>query len=54
MTIDLEDWFHILDNDETSSPSNWMKLESRIENNTRKLLDVLDTFQVQSTVFVLG
>ena len=31
LTFDIEDWFHILDNDSTKFESNWSHFESRIE-----------------------
>ena len=54
LTIDLEDWFHILDNKQTASPSSWDNFESRIESMTLELLDLFDKYSVTATVFVLG
>ena len=33
LTFDIEDWFHILNNDSTRWPSQWSNFESRLEKN---------------------
>ena len=53
-TIDVEDWFHILDLDSTPSVEDWSALESRVERNLHVLLDLLDERQVKATCFFLG
>ncbi len=54
LSIDLEDWFHVLDNDATSSPNQWDKFPSRVENSTERLLALFDKHDVKATFFVLG
>lgn len=54
LTVDLEDWFHILDNEETADPSVWSKFDSRVEVTTKKLLALFDEHRVRATFFVLG
>ena len=54
LTIDLEDWFHILDHPEVSSPSSWDNMESRIEKNTDRILDLLEAKNMKATWFCLG
>lgn len=54
LTIDLEDWFHILDVDDASPMSEWGRLESRVERNTDRLLAMLEAAGVRATFFVLG
>lgn len=54
LTIDLEDWFHILDHSSTSEIYQWEKFESRIERNTDWLLQVMSDSNVQATFFILG
>jgi polysaccharide deacetylase family protein (PEP-CTERM system associated) len=54
LTIDLEDWFHILAHEETSHPSGWEKFESRVEWNTEWILERLKESQQTSTFFCLG
>lgn len=38
LSIDVEDWFHILDSDGTPPIEQWDGLESRIEANLEKML----------------
>lgn len=54
MTIDVEDWFHILDSPAVPGIEHWPSLESRIEKNLNELLAVLDSFSVKVTFFWLG
>ncbi len=54
LTIDVEDWFHILDSPVTPGITRWSCLESRIERNLDTLLAVLDSFSVKVTFFWLG
>ena len=53
-SIDIEDWFHILDIAHAYPMSEWDRLESRVERNTDRLLTLLDRFDVKCTCFVLG
>ena len=54
LTIDLEDWFHILDHPATERPDQWSGFESRLEKNVDRLLDLLDEHKQQATWFCLG
>lgn len=54
LTIDVEDWFHILDSPAVPGIEHWPSLESRIERNLKELLTVLDNFSVKVTFFWLG
>ncbi|TKJ38109.1 MAG: hypothetical protein CEE38_04955 [Planctomycetes bacterium B3_Pla] len=54
LTIDVEDWFHILDSPAAPSIERWSSLESRIERNLEMLLEVLDSLSVKATFFWLG
>ncbi len=54
LTIDLEDWFHLLNNSRTLDPKNWGGFESRFDNNVERLLKVIDHHGVKATFFVLG
>jgi polysaccharide deacetylase family protein (PEP-CTERM system associated) len=54
LTIDLEDWFHILDNEATCSEQSWSRFESRIEEVTDMLLALLAKHEVAATFFILG
>jgi polysaccharide deacetylase family protein (PEP-CTERM system associated) len=53
-SIDVEDWFHLLDLPSTPPISTWDALPSRVENNFLKLLDILDENGAQATCFFLG
>ncbi len=54
ISIDVEDWFHLLDTRRAPSRQTWRCLESRVTENTRRLLDLFDRYSVQATFFVLG
>ena len=54
LTIDVEDWFHILDSSAVPSIERWSSLESRIERNLEEMLTLLDSFSVKATFFWLG
>lgn len=54
ITFDLEDWFHLLEHEETKGPGQWEGFQPRIEANTNKILNLLDAYQVKATFFVLG
>src|SRR5215469_6233624 len=53
-TVDVEDWFHILDVDSAPAFSTWSKLPSRIERNFSRLLDLFSEHHVRVTCFFLG
>jgi polysaccharide deacetylase family protein (PEP-CTERM system associated) len=54
LTFDVEDWFHVLDNEATDSATTWPRLESRVERNTVRILDELGERGVRATFFCLG
>lgn len=53
-SIDVEDWFHILDVPAAPAPAEWDGLPSRVEKGFARLLDVLDETGVKATCFFLG
>jgi len=53
-TIDVEDWFHILEVSGTPSLDTWNSLPSRVEQNFSRLLEILKAHGVQATCFFLG
>ena len=53
-SIDVEDWFHILDLPTTPEAGEWDRLESRVEKNFIRLLDLLDTHECKATCFFLA
>jgi polysaccharide deacetylase family protein (PEP-CTERM system associated) len=54
LTFDVEEWFHILDNDSTKTANKWKNYESRIHANMERILVLLDTAKVKATFFCLG
>ncbi|WP_293127414.1 XrtA system polysaccharide deacetylase [Microcoleus sp. bin38.metabat.b11b12b14.051] len=54
LTIDIEDWFHILDISSTPSIEDWHKLESKVTKNTEVILDLLNKHHTKGTFFILG
>jgi len=53
-SIDVEDWFHILDLASTPPIDRWEDLPSRVTANFRKLIDTFDEREVKTTCFFLG
>lgn len=54
LTIDVEDWFHILDSPATPPLEKWERLPSRVVRNVERMLDILSTYDVRATFFFLG
>lgn len=53
-TVDLEDWFHLLDFEPTKNPKDWEKFESRVDYGLDKILAALNDSKVKATFFVLA
>jgi polysaccharide deacetylase family protein (PEP-CTERM system associated) len=53
-TVDVEDWFHILEVTGTPDLAGWDSLPSRVERNFRVLLDLFAEVDVKATCFALG
>ncbi|MCX7429010.1 MAG: polysaccharide deacetylase family protein [Planctomycetia bacterium] len=53
-TVDVEDWFHVLDSPSTPPLDRWAGLESRLEHNLTRLLDLLAETGTRATFFWLG
>lgn len=54
LTFDIEEWFHILDNDSTKTINEWSNYESRIHDNIHKIFSLLDNSKLRATFFVVG
>lgn len=54
LTFDIEEWFHLLDNDSTRSEIQWGRYEKRIEGNVGRILDILDSTGSKATFFIVG
>jgi polysaccharide deacetylase family protein (PEP-CTERM system associated) len=53
-SVDVEDWFHILEIPNAPPLSAWNSLPSRVEGNFFRLLDLFDEHEVKVTCFFLG
>lgn len=53
-SIDVEDWFHILDTPGSPPLAEWDALPSRLEKSLLALLDILSERRVRATCFFLG
>jgi polysaccharide deacetylase family protein (PEP-CTERM system associated) len=53
-SVDVEDWFHILDLPATPPLAQWDSLPSLVEQNFRKLLEIFAEQDVLVTCFFLG
>lgn len=54
MTVDVEDYFHVSAFAHVVSPSEWDSYESRVCQNTERLLTIFEEADVRATFFVLG
>ena len=60
-TVDLEDWFQVENLKPVISRASWSSRQLRVEKNTHRILDLLDSVRqgsghnfLQATFFVLG
>lgn len=54
LTFDIEEWFHLLDNDSTRSEEQWKGFEVRIYENMERLFRILEETDTKATFFVIG
>jgi len=54
LSVDLEEYFHPTELESAVRPEDWERLESRVEDNTRRTLELLARHKVRATFFVLG
>lgn len=54
LTVDVEDYFHVAAFSDVIKPVDWEGMESRVESNTHRLLDLFDEDGIKATFFVLG
>ena len=54
MTVDVEDYFQVSAFSKSVSTDQWDELPHRVEDNTKRLLDLFDNAGIKSTFFVLG
>jgi polysaccharide deacetylase family protein (PEP-CTERM system associated) len=53
-SVDVEDYFHVEAFSDIVPRASWQQFSCRVEDNTRRLLDLLDRYGVHGTFFVLG
>ena len=54
LTIDVEDYFQVNAFAANIRPDQWDSYPLRVDGNTRRILDLLDSFSFKATFFVLG
>jgi polysaccharide deacetylase family protein (PEP-CTERM system associated) len=54
LTFDIEDWFHLLDNDSTKTELEWNRYEPRIHQNMDKIYSALEKTNTSASFFVMG
>jgi polysaccharide deacetylase family protein (PEP-CTERM system associated) len=54
LTIDVEDWFHILDSHAAPPLDDWHLLPDRVQRNVETILEFLSEHHVRATMFWLG
>lgn len=54
LTVDVEDYFQVTALEPVCLRTQWGHMPSRVEANTRRLLDVFAQHQVRATFFILG
>lgn len=54
LTFDVEEWFHLLDNESTKTVVEWSRYESRIHRNMERITDLLQKRRQRATFFCLG
>lgn len=54
LTFDVEEWFHLLDNDSTRSEEQWKRYEVRIHENIDRIFRILEDTDTRATFFIIG
>ena len=54
LTFDVEEWFHLLDNDSTRSAEQWQNYEVRIHKNIDRIFSILEDTNTKATFFIIG
>lgn len=54
LTVDVEDYFQVSAFAKSINKDDWDKHPLRVEDNTRRLMDIFDEAEVKATFFVLG
>ena len=54
LTFDIEEWFHILDNESIKSEKEWSNYEYRLDANMDRIFELLERENQKATFFCLG
>lgn len=54
LTFDVEEWFHLLDNDSTKTEAEWKNYEVRIYDNMERIFRILEDTNTKATFFIIG
>ena len=54
LTVDVEEWFHVCGVPGLEGPEQWASLESRVDADVDRLLELLEKHGARATFFVLG
>jgi polysaccharide deacetylase family protein (PEP-CTERM system associated) len=54
LTFDIEEWFHILENESTNDVLSWEYFPVRIYENVDRILDILEAKEKKATFFIMG
>ncbi len=54
LTFDIEEWFHVLEHEDTKDEITWNNFEFRIETNLERILNSLRKHNQSATFFCLG
>jgi len=54
LTVDVEDYFQVSAFEDIVGKDRWDTYTPRVEENTKKILDLFDSYNVKATFFVLG
>jgi polysaccharide deacetylase family protein (PEP-CTERM system associated) len=54
LTFDIEEWFHILDNDSTKTVKQWSNFETRIRLGMDLIYEIISKSNASATFFVVG
>ncbi len=54
ITVDLEDWFQVENFKDHIPFSQWDNKEFRVEDSTRKLLEIFEEYKIKTTFFILS
>lgn len=54
LTIDVEDWYHLLNNRYFSNTDNWYDNESKLLKNLERIIALLEKYNRKATFLILG